>query len=96
MSGTNAHILNPVSGLTYGFSTTATPGFVSLVVGGFAPAEWNVDDSTHNWSDPNSWTANPPNAVGAAANFLTTITAAAHRERRCSANRGRYQLQQSQ
>ena len=75
VSGTNAHILNPVSGLTYGFSTTATPGFVSLVVGGFAPAEWNVDDSTHNWSDPNSWTANPPNAVGAAANFLTTITA---------------------
>ncbi len=75
VSGTNPHVLNPVSGLNYKFDTTTNPGFITLTVGGVAPAEWNVDDSTHNWSDPNSWTTSPPNAVGAIANFLTAITA---------------------
>ena len=72
VSGSNPHILNPQTGLTYGFS--ASGGFIALTIGATATlSNWNVN-AGGIWGSGRNWSAGVPNAHSDTANFLSAIS----------------------
>ncbi len=75
ISGGNPHILNPQTGLTYGFSSTVNPGFIALTIGASATISAWSNATGGVWGNAGFWSAGVPGALGDSANFFGAIGA---------------------